>query len=181
MNGAKANKTMSDSSLGAALPASWYSSRGIYELESRAIFSRQWLTVTHELRLAAPGAYAKFTITGYRFFIIRARNGDLNAFLKMCQHRAFPVVLQDEGTASLTCLVPESLSNRQSWSYGLNGKLAKVPNFDKVGDFDKSQYGVFRVHVKVDVKGFAWVNLDGALVPAIKWENSLPVSTSNSG
>jgi len=45
----------------------------------------------------------------------------------------------------------------------------------------KSQYGLFRVHGKVGVKGFAWVNLDGAEVPAIKWENSLLVSTSNSG
>lgn len=83
------------------LPASWYSVREIYELERRAIFSRQWLLVTHELRLQKPGSYAKFTIAGYPFFIIKDRQGELNAFLNVCRHRAFPVVLQDEGTANI--------------------------------------------------------------------------------
>jgi len=94
MNGAKSKR-------GSTLPASWYSTRGIYELERRAIFARQWLLVTHELRFPAPGSFAKFTIAGYPFFIIRDREDGLNAFLNVCRHRAFPVVLQDEGMASI--------------------------------------------------------------------------------
>lgn len=86
---------------GATLPASWYSTRGIYELERRAIFARRWLLISHQLRFQTPGSYANFTVAGYPFFIIRDRKGDLNAFLNVCRHRAFPVVLQTEGTANI--------------------------------------------------------------------------------
>lgn len=60
----------------------------------------------------------------------------------------------------------------QGWSYGLTGKLAKAPKFDSVEGFDKSQYGLFRVHLKVDERGFIWVNLDAAEVPEVSWEES---------
>lgn len=33
-----------------ALPASWYRSPGMYELERRAIFSKKWILTTHKLR-----------------------------------------------------------------------------------------------------------------------------------
>lgn len=99
MNGVETNGVKSKA--GATLPASWYSTRGIYELERRAIFARRWLLISHELRFKSPGAYAKFTVANYPFFIIRDRQGGLNAFLNVCRHRAFPVVLQEEGAASI--------------------------------------------------------------------------------
>lgn len=83
------------------LPASWYSTKELYELERRAIFARRWLLVTHELRFSGSGNYASFTIAGYPFFIIKDRDGQLNAFLNVCRHRAFPVVLGEEGTANI--------------------------------------------------------------------------------
>lgn len=86
---------------GATLPASWYSTREIYELERRAIFARHWLLISHELRFQIPGAYASFTVAGYPFFIVRDRKGGLNAFLNACRHRAFPILLQPEGTANI--------------------------------------------------------------------------------
>jgi len=162
------------------LPASWYSTKGIYELERRAIFAKQWLLITHEMRLAASGSYAKFTVAGYPFFIVRDREGTLNAFLNVCRHRAFPVVLQDEGTASiLACKYhgrfssfPSRISiNPIGWSYSLKGKLAKAPKFDTVEDFSKDDYALFRVHSKVDKQGFVWINLDSGDEPSVKWED----------
>ncbi|OCT54705.1 putative iron-sulfur domain containing protein [Cladophialophora carrionii] len=146
------------------LPASWYSTRAIYELERRAIFAKHWLLITHELRLPAAGAYAKFTVAGYPFFIIRDKQGELNAFLNVCRHRAFPVVLQDEGVANILAC------KYHGWSYALNGKLAKAPRFDAVDGFDKSDYGLFQIHLRVDQRGFIWVNLDAAPEPEVKWE-----------
>lgn len=92
---------MTNAQLDGTLPASWYSNKGIYELERRAIFARRWILVTHVLRFKSAGSFAKFTIAGYPFFIIRDREDKLNAFLNVCRHRAFPVVLQDEGQASI--------------------------------------------------------------------------------
>ena len=165
------------------LPASWYSTKGIHELERRAIFARQWLLITHEMRFAKPGSYAQFTVAGYPFFIIRDREGALNAFLNVCRHRAFPVVLQDEGTASiLACKYHGKLSALLNlanarltvlgWSYSLKGNLAKAPKFDTVESFDKKDYSLFRVHLKIDKRGFLWVNLDSKDIPAVKWEDS---------
>ncbi|KIV79401.1 hypothetical protein PV11_06963 [Exophiala sideris] len=148
------------------LPASWYSTKGIFELERRAIFARQWLLITHELRFATPGTYARYTVAGYPFFIVRDREGTLNAFLNACRHRAFPIVLQDEGTANILAC------KYHGWSYGLKGNLAKAPKFDTVESFDKNNYSLHRVHLKIDKRGFVWVNLDSADRPTVAWETS---------
>ena len=89
------------SSLELTLPASWYSTKSMYELERRAVFAKHWLLATHESRISKPGEYVSYTIAGYPFFLIRGRDGKINAFLNVCRHRAFPVVLKEAGTASI--------------------------------------------------------------------------------
>ena len=37
--------------------------------------------------------------------------------------------------------------------------------------FDKNQNNMFSVHVRVDTKGFIWINLDSKDVPEIAWED----------
>jgi phenylpropionate dioxygenase-like ring-hydroxylating dioxygenase large terminal subunit len=56
------------------------------------------------------------------------------------------------------------------WSYGLGGNLAKAPRFEQIEEFDKSQYSLFKVHLRIDERGFIWVNLDAAETPTISWE-----------
>lgn len=58
------------------------------------------------------------------------------------------------------------------WSYGLKGNLAKAPKFEAVSNFDKSQYSLFRVHLKTDKRGFVWVNLDSNETPGVEWVDS---------
>lgn len=140
------------------------------------------MLITHELRFQRPGAYAKFTVAGFPFFIVRDRQGQLNAFLNICRHRAFPVVLQDEGTASiLACkyhgkhsplISVQCKVTHEGWSYGLSGNLAKAPKFDSVEGFDKAQHGLYRVHLKIDARGQVWINLDSAEVPEVSWDES---------
>ncbi|KAJ5712358.1 hypothetical protein N7493_008826 [Penicillium malachiteum] len=149
-----------------ALPANWYTSQEMYELERRAIFSRKWLLTTHTLRLAKTGDYLKYNIAGFPFIIVRDRDGNINAFHNVCRHRAFPVVADDadSGTARIfSC-------KYHGWSYGLNGKLAKAPGYQDLDGFDKSKNGLFTIHTHVDGNGFIWVNLDSAEKPEISWE-----------
>lgn len=84
-----------------ALPALWYTSREMYELERRAIFSRRWLLLTHESRLATTGDYLKYDIAGYEIVLCRDREGKVNGFHNICRHRAFPVVTEAKGTARI--------------------------------------------------------------------------------
>jgi len=143
-----------------ALPASWYTSQEMYELERRAIFSKKWLLTTHQVRLSQPGDWLKFEAAGYEFILSRGRKDDkIHGFHNVCRHRAYPLVEGRQGTTKIfSC-------RYHGWSYGLDGKLAKAPKYDELEGFDKSQNSLFPIHVKVDAKGFVWVNLDAAPNP----------------
>lgn len=148
-----------------ALPASWYTSQEMFELERRAIFSRKWLLTTHKLRLQNTGDWLRYEIAGFGFILVRDREGNINAFHNVCRHRAFPVVTDENGTSRIfSC-------KYHGWSYGLNGKLAKAPGYQDLEDFDKSKNGLLPIHVHIDTNGFIWVNLDSSPEPEISWED----------
>ena len=148
-----------------ALPASWYSSVELYELERRAIFSKKWLLTTHKLRLPESGDWLRYEVANFDFVLCRDRTGSINAFHNVCRHRAFPIVTKEEGHNSVfSC-------KYHGWSYGMNGKLAKAPGYQDMEDFDMSQNGLLRLHVHVDKNGFIWVNMDGKETPEVAWED----------
>ncbi|KAJ5147856.1 hypothetical protein N7526_001208 [Penicillium atrosanguineum] len=148
-----------------ALPASWYTSPEMYELERRAIFSKRWLLITHSSRVKNTGDWLRFEIAGFDFIITRDRQGGINAFHNVCRHRAYPVIEQ-EGSGNAKILA----CRYHGWSYGLNGKMAKAPGYQDLDGFDKEQNGLFRIHVKVDINGFIWVNMDAKKTPEVSWE-----------
>lgn len=146
-----------------ALPASWYLSTPMYQLERRAIFSRRWLFITHQSRFPNSGDFLRYSIAGYDIILVKDRTSQLRAFHNVCRHRAYTVVEKDQGNAKI-------LSCRyHGWSYGLDGKLAKAPKYDTL-DFDKTSNGLFPINLKVDVNGFIWINLDSK--QEIKWEDT---------
>ncbi|KAF2767124.1 ISP domain-containing protein [Teratosphaeria nubilosa] len=146
------------------LPASWYRSDALYELERRAIFSKSWVLLTHIIRFPKAGDYQLFTIAGYSFFLIKDRNGNVGGFHNICRHRAYPVIEQQCGTASiLSC-------KYHGWSYGLDGKLAKAPRFNEA-ELDKSSHGLLPVNVHIDKAGFVWANLQAGK-PDESWEEA---------
>lgn len=150
-----------------ALPASWYRSQQMYELERRAIFSRKWLLTTHKSRLTKPGDWLRYDVAGFQFVLCRDREGSINAFHNICRHRAYPVVTEDRGTARIFAC------KYHGWSYGLNGKLAKAPGYQELDGFDKTKNGLLPVHVHVDRNGFIWVNLDSKETPELSWDEQL--------
>jgi phenylpropionate dioxygenase-like ring-hydroxylating dioxygenase large terminal subunit len=84
-----------------ALPAVWYYSPAMYELERRAIFSKKWLLVTHQLRFPEVGSYLKITEAGYTFFLIKDRQGQIRGHHNICRHRAYPLVEEQSGKKSV--------------------------------------------------------------------------------
>ncbi|PIG82808.1 hypothetical protein AARAC_003109 [Aspergillus arachidicola] len=146
-----------------ALPASWYTSPDMYELERRAIFSKKWMLITHEVRFPNSGDWVRFEIAGYEYLISKDRKGEFHAFHNTCRHRAYAVVDKPCGRNQiLSC-------KYHGWSYSLDGKLTKAPWYEDVQNFDKSQNGLFKIHLRKDKLGFIWVNLDGAENPE-PWE-----------
>jgi phenylpropionate dioxygenase-like ring-hydroxylating dioxygenase large terminal subunit len=147
-----------------ALPSNWYTSQEMYELERRAIFSKRWMLTTHKTRFSQPGDWLKFEVAGYAFILSQTKAGEITGFHNVCRHRAFPVVQGDKGTAKIFAC------KYHGWSYGLDGKLAKAPKYDELEGFDKSQNGLFKIHVRTDASGFVWVNLDSKETPEVPWE-----------
>lgn len=147
-----------------ALPANWYTSEEMYQLERRSIFSRKWLLMTHSLRLKNPGDFLRYEMANYDFIITKDRTGKINAFHNVCRHRAYPVVEQDQGSAKILAC------RYHGWSYGMNGKLAKAPGYQDLPSFDNSQNGLFPIHVHIDTNGFIWVNLDSKETPEVPWK-----------
>ncbi|KAL4951065.1 Rieske [2Fe-2S] iron-sulfur domain-containing protein [Aspergillus filifer] len=146
------------------LPASWYRSEALYQLERRAIFSKRWILLTHKTRFQKAGDYLSFTIADFPIFLTRDREGNINGFHNICRHRAFPVVQKAEGSTSI-------LSCRyHGWSYSLKGALAKAPRFDTVEGFDKSRNSLFPITTHTDEAGFIWVNLESGS-PSIPWKS----------
>ncbi|KAF9883294.1 hypothetical protein FE257_003785 [Aspergillus nanangensis] len=146
-----------------ALPATWYRSAALYNLERRAIFSKKWLVISHQLRFATSGAYVQFQIAGFNFFVIRDRHDTIRAFHNVCRHRAYPVVEDGAGTARILAC------KYHGWSYGLDGKLAKAPKYQEIDGFRKDANGLYPVHVHVDNLGFVWVNLEATAQPSVPW------------
>ncbi|KAM0438460.1 hypothetical protein ACHAPT_001209 [Fusarium lateritium] len=145
------------------LPSSWYGSEKVHELERRAIFSKKWILLSHKTRFPESGAYIRYEEAGFNFFLVRNNEGIIRGFHNICRHRAFPVVTKDNGTASiLSC-------KYHGWSYGLNGQLAKAPEYQHIQGFDKKKNGLFPLHVHVDGRGFVWVNMDAKPKPEVAW------------
>lgn len=48
----------------------------------------------------------------------------------------------------------------------MDGKLAKAPKYEELEGFDKSENGLFPVHIHVDRLGFIWANLNASKEPA---------------
>ncbi|KAK6429332.1 hypothetical protein LTR95_014519, partial [Oleoguttula sp. CCFEE 5521] len=148
-----------------SLPASWYRGEALYELERRAIFSKDWILLTHDIRFVTPGEYQQFNVAGYSFFLVRDREGKINGFHNVCRHRAFPIVQKQSGTANiLSCTY-------HGWSYGLNGKLAKAPRFENVEGFDKSTQNLLPINIHIDACGFVWANLQAG-APDTSWNSA---------
>jgi phenylpropionate dioxygenase-like ring-hydroxylating dioxygenase large terminal subunit len=148
-----------------ALPANWYTSEEMYQLERRAIFSRRWLLLTHKSRFTNPGDYLRYSVANYDIVVSKDRAGEIHAFHNVCRHRAYPVVEQDKGNAKIfSC-------RYHGWSYGLNGNLAKAPGYQDLPSFDKAENGLFPIHVRLDKNGFVWINMDSNKEPEVSWES----------
>ncbi|KAJ5489319.1 hypothetical protein N7539_004209 [Penicillium diatomitis] len=64
-----------------ALPASWYTSQEMYELERRSIFSRKWLLTTHKHRVPNAGDWVEYDAAGFKFIVSRDDQGQIKAYL----------------------------------------------------------------------------------------------------
>ncbi|KAK2021377.1 ISP domain-containing protein [Colletotrichum zoysiae] len=146
-----------------ALPASWYTSRDLFQMERRAIFSTSWLNVTHKSRFKKPGDYVLFDVWDFSFYLQMNKAGEINAFHNVCRHRAFPIIHKESGNSTVVGC------KYHGWSYNTDGELIKAPGYDGV-DFDKTKNGLHRIRTHTSPTGMIFVNFasESADVPSFE-------------
>ncbi|SPJ78333.1 related to choline monooxygenase [Fusarium torulosum] len=67
---------------------------------------------------------------------------------------SYPLVEEDAGNLKVLAFT------YYGWSYGFDGKLAKVPKYQEIPSFDKSANTLFGIQGHVDKLGFIWINMN---------------------
>ncbi|EXJ73441.1 uncharacterized protein A1O5_03201 [Cladophialophora psammophila CBS 110553] len=117
---------------------------------------------------------------GWNLFLIRDKDGNINAFHNICRHRGHPVTQKASGSSTvLACRF-------HGWSYLPNGDLHKAREYSHLPDFDPKQHSLFKIHTHVTAQGFIFVNFDARETPAVSFEEQFgddfdPAPTTKTG
>lgn len=125
---------------GRTLQQEFYRDREIFERDISRIHLRHWLCVGHASRIPDRGDYFVHDLAGESFIIVRDGDGEIRAFANVCRHRGSQVCYEKEGS------VRAFVCPYHGWSYALDGSLRSARHSQQ--DFDKSQYGLNRLHVR---------------------------------
>ena len=142
-----------------ALPQRYFISPDVFAEEQEKIFSKQWVSVGHQSRIAHAGDYFVSKVADESLIVIRDKRGEIRGFYNVCRHRGSRLVENTNGQLSAAIQCPY-----HAWTYGLDGRLLGAPHMDDVPDFNKGDYPLHAVNVAL-WEGFIFVNLAGASTP----------------
>ncbi|MEL0152032.1 MAG: aromatic ring-hydroxylating dioxygenase subunit alpha [Halieaceae bacterium] len=144
-----------------SLDARYYVDPAIFAIEKQHLLATTWQFAGHESQVKSPGDYFTFSIAGENLFCIRDREGNLNCFYNVCQHRAHELVEGDGNARLLICPY-------HTWTYELSGELRMGPNVLSTPGFDRSKICLTSVRLE-NFHGFLFVNLDDDAKPMDEW------------
>ena len=140
------------------IPSPWYFDARIADLEHSSVFAGSWQVVGRVDQLKKNGDFFTAEIGDEPLIVARGEDGVLRAFYNVCRHHAAAVVTERQGCAK------QFRCPYHGWTYGNDGALKGMVEFEGVCDFDRSRNGL--VPVKVDTwENFIFVNLDGRAIP----------------
>ncbi|HEX9684060.1 MAG TPA: aromatic ring-hydroxylating dioxygenase subunit alpha [Acidimicrobiales bacterium] len=130
-----------------------YTDPDLFEAELSEIFGRAWLFVGLDSEYPEAGSYRVLDLPNAQVIVARGNDGQLRGFLNACRHRGAPVVRDQEGTARLF------VCQFHSWSYDLDGNLARVPEEKEFLGLVKEERGLPTVRVEM-LGHLVFVNFD---------------------
>ncbi|MEQ8484944.1 MAG: aromatic ring-hydroxylating dioxygenase subunit alpha [Pseudomonadales bacterium] len=99
-----------------------YLSLDVMAREWEAVWQRNWLLAGLESDVAASGDFFVFELGREQVLVTRDRDGRVQGFFNVCQHRGNRLVSAQRGrAASFRCAY-------HAWTYGLDGALSRVPH-----------------------------------------------------
>lgn len=146
-----------DLSRAETMPARWYTEPEFLTLEAEKIFYKTWQPVGRVEDVLRAGDFFSCEVLDQPLVIVRNTDGELRAFYNVCPHRAAVVAHGRGNRKSLQC-------KYHGWTYDLNGKLLRAPEFDGVKNWNAQD--VCLRSVLVEAWGpWVFVNLDPAAAP----------------
>jgi choline monooxygenase len=140
------------------IPALWYFDERIVALERDSVFSATWQVAGRADQVRDNGQFFTAELAGEPLVVARGEDGQLRAFYNVCRHHAAAVVTEAQGCAK------QFRCPYHGWTYGIDGTLKGMVEFDGVCNFDRAKNGL--VPVRVDTwENFVFVNLDGRAAP----------------
>ncbi len=126
-----------------------------------------WQAVGRADQVRESGHFFTADIAGEPIVVARGEDGQLRAFYNVCRHHAAAVVTVPAGCAK------QFRCPYHGWTYGNDGALKGMVEFEGVCDFDRAKNGL--VPVKVDTwENFVFVNLDAHARPLAEFLGVVP-------
>jgi choline monooxygenase len=140
------------------IPSPWYRDARIAGLERAGVFSTTWQVVGRVDQVRGNGQFFTADLAGEPLVVARGEDSQLRAFYNVCRHHAAAVVTEPQGCAK------QFRCPYHGWTYGIDGALKGMVEFDGVRNFDRAKNGL--VPIRVDTwENFVFVNLDGQAAP----------------
>ena len=149
------------------IPAPWYFDTRIEQLERSSVFAANWQVVGRLDQVKEPGQFFTIDVNGEPLLIARGDDGQLRAFYNVCRHHAAAVVPESAGCAK------QFRCPYHGWTYGNDGALKGMVEFEGVCNFDRKENGL--VPIRVDAwENFVFVNLGGKTAPLAEFLGKVP-------
>ncbi len=118
------------------IPAPWYRDPQIESLEKQSVFAGTWQAIGRLDQLRKPGDFFTADIAGEPIVVVRGDDNQLRAFFNVCRHHAAAVVPESHGCAK------QFRCPYHGWTYGIDGALKGMVEFDGVCNFDRADNGL---------------------------------------
>ena len=141
------------------LPGKYFTSREVYDLETRNIFSKQWICVGRVDDLESEGQYFLYESENESFIIVRGEGRKIRGFYNVCRHRGTRICDKSVGKFKQKIICPY-----HSWSYKLDGRLIVAANMKSVDGFEMADYPLHPIAC-ITWEGFIFINRSQSPIP----------------
>src|SRR5215467_12776076 len=149
------------------IPSPWYFDTRIARLENERVFAHGWQVAGRLDQVREKGQFFTVELGEEPIVVARGEDGRLRAFYNVCRHHAAAVVTETQGSAK------QFRCPYHGWTYGNDGALKGMVEFEGVCEFDRAKNGL--VQVAVDTwENFVFVNLDGQAGPLQSFLDTVP-------
>jgi choline monooxygenase len=149
------------------IPVPWYRDARIQALELATVFGKTWQVAGRLDQVREKGEFFTADLAGEPIVVVRGDDSRLHGFYNVCRHHAAAVVTEAQGCAR------QFRCPYHGWTYGIDGALKGMVEFEGVCNFDRAKNGL--VPIAVDAwENFVFVNLDPRAAPLRNFLGSVP-------